>query len=91
MKKILKFIISIPKYIAIFLVAIFKFCISPFLPHVCKFTPTCSEYASQCFREWGFFIGLHLTIKRIFRCNPWSKGGFDPVPENPRRKKTEAK
>lgn len=82
MKKILKFFISIPKYIAMFFVAIFKFCISPFIPHACKFAPTCSIYASDCFAEWGFFIGLHLTIKRIFRCNSFSKGGTDPAPIN---------
>ena len=86
MKKILKVIISIPKYIALFLVAIFKFCISPFIPHACKYTPTCSIYASNCFAEWGFFIGLKLSIKRLVKCNPKSKGGTDPVPINPKKK-----
>ena len=86
MKKILKFILSIPKNIAIFFVNIFKFCISPLIPHVCKFTPTCSSYASQAFAEWGFFIGLNLTIKRLSRCNSRAKGGTDTVPINPKKK-----
>ena len=86
MKKILKFIISVPKYIALFFIAIFKFCISPFIPHACKFTPTCSIYASQAFAEWGFFIGFKLSAKRILRCNTRSKGGTDNVPINPGKK-----
>lgn len=86
MKRLFKFIISIPKYIAISFVALFKFCISPFIPHACKFQPTCSVYSSGCFAEWGFFIGMKLTISRLFRCNSFSKGGTDPVPVNPTRK-----
>ena len=86
MKKVFKAIIAIPKYLALSVVALFKFCISPFIPHACKFTPTCSIYASQCFAEWGFFVGLFLTIKRLARCNPKSKGGLDTVPLNPKKK-----
>ncbi|MBE6708326.1 MAG: membrane protein insertion efficiency factor YidD [Ruminococcaceae bacterium] len=51
----------------------------------CRFTPTCSEYAIKAFTEWGAIIGLFLTVWRILRCNPFSKGGYDPVPL--RRKK----
>lgn len=86
MKKIFKFIINIPKFIALSIVAIFKFCISPFIPHACKFSPTCSIYASEAFAEWGFFIGLKLTLKRLFKCNPKSHGGTDTVPVNPKNK-----
>ena len=86
MKKVFKFIVSIPKYIALFFIAMFKFCISPLIPHACKFTPTCSNYASQAFAEWGFFVGLKLTAKRLVRCNPRSTGGTDPVPISPKKK-----
>ena len=86
MKKVFKFIISIPKYAMLSLIAIFKFCISPFIPHACKYTPTCSIYAGQAFAEWGFFVGLKLTTKRLLRCNPKRAGGTDPVPGNPRKK-----
>ena len=85
MKKVFKAIISIPKYIFIGLVLLFKFCISPFIPHTCKFTPTCSSYARQSFDEWGFFVGMHLTMSRLFRCNPFTKKhGLDKVPTNPK-------
>lgn len=86
MKKFFKVIVSIPKYIALFFIAMFKFCISPFIPHVCKFTPTCSVYAGEAFAEWGFFVGLKLTIKRLVKCNPRSAGGTDPVPISPKKK-----
>lgn len=47
---------------------------------LCKFYPTCSEYTKQAINEYGAFKGTVLGIKRILRCNPFSKGGFDPVP-----------
>ena len=86
MKKVFKFILSIPKFIALFLISIFKFCISPFIPHACKYFPTCSVYAGEAFAEWGFFIGLKLTAIRLAHCNHKSKGGLDPVPINPQKK-----
>ena len=46
----------------------------------CKYQPTCSNYAIGVFQEFGFLKGLFLTIKRILKCNPWSKGGYDPIP-----------
>ncbi len=48
---------------------------------VCKYTPTCSEYAKQSLETYGFIKGWFLSIKRILRCNPFSKGGYDPVPK----------
>ena len=46
----------------------------------CRFYPTCSNYAIEAIEKYGFFKGWFLAIKRIIRCNPFSKGGFDPVP-----------
>lgn len=46
---------------------------------VCRFTPTCSEYTYQAVEKYGAFKGLWLGLKRIVRCHPWSKGGYDPV------------
>ena len=46
----------------------------------CRFTPTCSEYAITALSEWGLICGLALTVWRVLRCNPFSKGGYDPVP-----------
>lgn len=82
MKKVFIFIVSIPKYIGQGLIWIYKKCISPFLPHSCKYIPSCSTYTLDSIREWGFFRGTALGIKRIFRCNPHAHGGVDPVKTN---------
>lgn len=47
----------------------------------CKYHPTCSQYGYESYDRYGFIIGTILTTWRILRCNPWSKGGLDPVPE----------
>lgn len=46
----------------------------------CKFKPSCSEYAIGVLQEYGFFKGMSLTVKRIMRCNCFSRGGYDPIP-----------
>ena len=78
------------KYVMIWLVRLYRKFISPLKPPCCRFTPTCSAYAIEAFTKRGFFIGLILTIGRICRCNPFFKGGYDPVPEkglrNPKNK-----
>jgi len=53
--------------------------ISPLFPSVCRFTPSCSEYAVQAFTKYGVFKGAAKTAWRILRCNPFSRGGYDPV------------
>ncbi len=59
----------------------YKYCISPFLPPACRFQPTCSEYALEAVTRFGVFKGGLLAVRRLARCNPFFKGGFDPVPE----------
>ena len=49
---------------------------------VCIYTPSCSVYSMEAYAEHGFFVGSWLTLKRLLRCAPWGKGGFDPVPVN---------
>ncbi|MBE6543117.1 MAG: membrane protein insertion efficiency factor YidD [Ruminococcaceae bacterium] len=51
----------------------------------CRFRPTCSQYCIEAIREWGIIVGTLLTVWRLLRCNPFSKGGYDPVPK--RKKK----
>ena len=51
----------------------------------CRFTPTCSEYALEAIREWGIIAGTALAVWRIVRCNPFSAGGYDPVPKRRRK------
>lgn len=54
----------------------------PFRSHSsCRFIPTCSSYAIEAIEVYGVFYGSLLTIKRILRCNPFCKGGYDPVPK----------
>ena len=54
--------------------------ISPMFPPVCRFTPTCSQYALEAIQKHGPFKGLYLAVRRILRCNPWGGSGYDPVP-----------
>ena len=51
----------------------------------CRYIPTCSAYAIQAVEEWGIIAGTGLALWRILRCNPFGKGGFDPVPKRKRR------
>ena len=53
----------------------------------CKYYPTCSNYAIEAITIHGAFKGTLMAIYRILRCNPFSKGGYDPVPEKRRRAK----
>ncbi|MCJ7575814.1 MAG: membrane protein insertion efficiency factor YidD [Dehalococcoidia bacterium] len=50
------------------------------LPSVCRFQPTCSHYGAEAIKKYGFVRGSWLAAKRIGRCNPFSEGGYDPVP-----------
>ena len=69
------------KYIFIALIKFYRKFISPLKAPCCRFTPTCSAYALEAFQKRGFFAGMILTVWRILRCNPFSKGGYAPVPE----------
>lgn len=54
--------------------------ISPLKPPVCRFTPTCSAYGLEAIEKYGAARGGWLLTKRLARCQPFSKGGYDPVP-----------
>ncbi|MFA6860347.1 MAG: membrane protein insertion efficiency factor YidD [Clostridia bacterium] len=82
MTKFKKIIFFPFELIGIGLIWFYKFLISPILPSSCCFVPTCSSYALKAIEEFGIFYGLILTFKRLVRCNPRSRGGFDPVPLN---------
>ena len=66
-----KFVLSILKF--------YKKFISPVLPDSCRFYPTCSEYAVTVVGKYGVLKGSIKSIYRIIRCNPFNKGGYDPV------------
>ncbi len=57
----------------------YKFLVSPLIGDTCRYFPTCSSYSIEAFKTFGFFKGLYLTFKRIIKCHPWGKGGFDPI------------
>ncbi|MEE0929650.1 MAG: membrane protein insertion efficiency factor YidD [Acutalibacteraceae bacterium] len=65
----------------IWLIKFYRKNISPTTPPSCKFTPTCSQYGLEAIEKFGAFKGGFMTLWRILRCNPFSKGGYDPVPE----------
>mgnify|MGYP003308102556 CR=1 FL=1 len=67
------------KYILIFLIRIYQKIPGPWHNN-CKYQPTCSNYAIGVLNEFGFIKGGYLMIKRILKCNPLCKGGYDPIP-----------
>jgi putative membrane protein insertion efficiency factor len=76
------------KRILIAMLRFYKRYISPLLPDACIYTPTCSEYAMEAIRKHGAFKGTGLAIWRVLRCNPFAKGGYDPVPEPKKHKES---
>jgi putative membrane protein insertion efficiency factor len=62
------------------LIRIYQVAHYPFFRNVCRFYPSCSEYAIESLETHGVLKGAWLSVKRIVRCNPFFKGGFDPVP-----------
>ena len=72
------------KRMLIALVRFYQKRISPLKPSgTCKYIPTCSEYAVTAIERYGALKGGRMAAWRLLRCNPWSKGGYDPVPEDP--------
>ncbi len=68
------------KQLLIWLIMGYQKGISPWLPHVCRYRPTCSEYFVEALRIHGLFKGTWLGVRRILRCHPWGGQGNDPVP-----------
>ena len=69
------------KTILIVFIKFYRRAISPYLPGACRFTPTCSAYAIEAIGKFGAIRGSLLSVYRILRCNPFCRGGYDPVPE----------
>jgi putative membrane protein insertion efficiency factor len=59
----------------------YQILLSPFLGGACKFYPSCSHYAMEAIQRHGARRGFVLAMKRLGRCRPFTKGGFDPVPD----------
>ncbi|MCR5523060.1 MAG: membrane protein insertion efficiency factor YidD [Clostridia bacterium] len=68
------------KKVLLALIRFYRRRISPHLPPMCRYYPTCSQYAIEALETHGVFIGVLLTIKRLLKCNILFPGGYDPVP-----------
>lgn len=69
------------KRVLLALLAAYGRWVSPALPRRCRYEPTCSSYAAESIRRFGAARGSLLAAWRLLRCNPFSHGGFDPVPD----------
>ena len=74
------FISNLFKLLFINFIKIYQRFVSPFFPSSCRFSPSCSKYGIEAITKYGVLKGSVLTVKRILKCNPWSKGGYDPIP-----------
>ncbi len=65
---------------ALLLIRGYQLAISPILPASCRFVPSCSDYGYQAIEKYGIIRGGAMGVWRVLRCNPFNKGGIDPVP-----------
>jgi putative membrane protein insertion efficiency factor len=72
--------VSLVSRLLTLLVRAYQLVVRPILPPACRFVPSCSDYAIEALREHGAWRGLVLAGWRLLRCNPFSAGGYDPVP-----------
>ena len=70
----------VPKRILLWLIRFYRASISPLHPACCRYIPTCSQYALEAVEKYGAVKGGYLALRRILRCHPLHKGGYDPVP-----------
>ncbi|MCR4427649.1 MAG: membrane protein insertion efficiency factor YidD [Firmicutes bacterium] len=69
------------KLVILFMIQLYRTLLSPLkMGPSCRYQPTCSEYALEAVRKYGTARGLGLALRRLLRCHPFSKGGYDPVP-----------
>jgi len=71
---------KLPKKALLGLIRFYRRQISPLKPPCCRFIPTCSQYAIEAVEKYGAFKGGYLAVRRVLRCHPFHKGGYDPVP-----------
>jgi len=67
------------KKVLLWLIDLYRKGISPLTPPSCRFVPTCSEYARQAVEKYGALKGSYLAIRRLFKCHPFHRGGYDPL------------
>ena len=67
------------KHFVVFVIHLYRFCLSPFLPPTCRYHPTCSRYAMDAVAKYGVLAGGWRALARLLRCHPWGGRGWDPV------------
>ena len=70
----------------IVIIRFYQLFISPIIGQNCRFLPTCSEYTVECLKQFGLIKGTLLSCKRISSCHPWGNHGYDPIPNNLKKK-----
>eukprot|EP01132_Coremiostelium_polycephalum_P002996 gene2996-3741_t len=73
------------KQIVLLPIWIYQAALAPYLTPCCRFHPTCSAYAHEAISKYGIIYGSWLTFKRLLRCHPLGKSGYDPVPQAPNK------
>lgn len=68
------------KFLVLLAVRLYQLLVSPWMPDVCRYRPTCSRYLQEAVQRHGILKGIWLGIKRLLRCAPWGGHGYDPVP-----------
>jgi|AFSR01.1.fsa_nt_gi hypothetical protein len=69
------------KRVALALIRLYQLLIAPLMPPVCRFQPTCSHYTAEAIARYGVWRGGWLGLRRLVRCQPFCRGGYDPVPD----------
>lgn len=80
MIRVLQELWYLPRNLAIAIMKGYRSTISPLYGEVCRYYPSCSRYSLEAYQQRGFVVGLVLTVWRLLRCNPLTKGGVDDVP-----------
>ena len=76
----MRWLAALPKRILLWLIRFYRGSVSPMHRPCCRFIPTCSQYALEAIEKYGAVKGGFLALRRILRCNPLCRGGYDPVP-----------
>lgn len=87
--RLLRAVVRLPAAAAVLAIRGYQLLISPLLGPTCRYAPSCSAYGAQAITQRGLVVGAALTSWRLLRCNPWSPGGYDPVPARARTEPTD--
>lgn len=74
---------ALPATVLVGAVRVYQWTLRPVIGANCRFEPSCSHYAIEALRRHGALRGTALSARRVLRCNPWTAGGYDPVPPCP--------